>query len=487
MSNVKRSLVTIISGSFLLLVCLIVEPQTSARGREASQESPATPPSAVDEIPPAVGAVIKRSQNRFALTGFVKLALRRRAAAGGAIAPNAVGAALIADVVKNMQPSDVEDAVIKYARELSGAVPPEDIDLAIPRQNALAQKTINDARAQRPVVGAAQMTNVLTNEVLSPTLPRFDWRDAGWVARDSGIISLAKDQTLGGTINCGCCWAFATIGTFEGADALVNRRLINASEQNLLDCAGQLLGATPSVPYTCVGGWWAFDYLIKKGVATENSYPYTAVQSGCNDSIDRSYQALTWKYVLNQSDVPTTDAQINQIKAALCQYGPIGAAVYATAPIFGGYGPTSPPIRDFDSGNKVVGSDGIARIVDHVVVIVGWNDAKKAWAIKNSWPSWGTNDFGYIEYTANNIGFGAASVVPVTAAAGPLASAAPAAPAVGAAPRTLRTIALPRLFAPQEPSVGAPPPPGPAPTELSPAAPPKPAAPPPPAGRSEPR
>lgn len=131
------------------------------------------------------------------------------------------------------------------------------------------------------------------------------------------------------------------------------------------------------MPYTCVGGWWAFDYLIKKGVATENSYPYTAVQSGCNDSIDRSYQALTWKYVLNQSDVPTTDAQINQIKAALCQYGPIGAAVYATAPIFGGYGPTSPPIRDFDSGNKVVGSDGNARIVDHVVVIVGWNDAKK--------------------------------------------------------------------------------------------------------------
>ena len=99
-----------------------------------------------NEIPPAVGTVIKRSQNRFALTGFVKLALRRRAAAGGAIAPNAVGAAPIADVVKNMQPSNVEDAVIKYARELSGAVPPEDIDLAIPRQNALAQKTINDAR-----------------------------------------------------------------------------------------------------------------------------------------------------------------------------------------------------------------------------------------------------------------------------------------------------------------------------------------------------
>ena len=92
---------------------------------------------------------------------------------------------------------------------------------------------------------------------------------------------------------------------------------------------------------------------------------------------------------------------------------------------------------------------------------------RKPWAIKNSWPGWGTQGFGYIGYTANNIGYGAAYVVPAIAATGPMASAAPAAPTVGAAPATrnitprtsaLRTIAPPRFFpAPEPPAVGAPP------------------------------
>ncbi len=460
MSHLKRSLAAIISGSFLVLVGFIVEPQSSARGQQAAPELPATPPN--EEIPRAVGAVIDRSQNRFAFTDFVKLALRRRAVATRNIAPNAVGAAPIADVTRNMQPADVEDAVISFARELSGAVPPEDIELAVPRQNAIAQKTIAAAASRAPAVGASGPTiNV------SPDLPKFDWRDPGHVALQSGIISAAKDQTLGGAINCGDCWAFATIGTFEGADALVNRRLINASEQNLLDCTTQVISASPSVPYNCAGGgWWAFDYIIKQGVAKETSYPYTAVQSGCNDSIDRPYHALTWNYVLSQSEIPIADGQIKQIKAALCQYGPVGAAVYASGPLFSGYGASSPPIRDFDSGNAVVVS-GQPKKVDHVVVIVGWDDSKKAWAIKNSWPGWGTQGFGYIGYTANNIGYGAAYVVPAIAATGPMASAAPAAPAVGAAPATrnitprtsaLRTIAPPRFFpAPEPPAVGAPP------------------------------
>jgi C1A family cysteine protease len=466
MKALKRPFASVISASILLLFCHSIEYRNSVRG----QDAPQTKVDAANDIPPSVRAVVTKSDNRFALTDFVKRALIRRTQPPGirAIAPGAVGAAPLAEAVKDLTPGDVEDAVISLAHELSGAVPPPNLDLEIQKQNALAQQIIDSPSVRGVAAASSLRVNSLTNETLSPNLPRFDWRDAGWVAQNSGIISRAKDQ---GT--CGCCWAFATIGTFEGADALANLRLINASEQNLLDCAGAFMGASAAVPYNCPGGgWWVFDYVIQKGVATENAYPYQGAQQACRN-ISPTYRAKSWKYVLNQSDVPTTAAQISQIKDALCKFGPIGAAVYASGAIFGGYGPASPPISDFQSGNKVAEDDGSEVIVDHVVVIVGWNDAKHAWAIKNSWAGWGADGFGYIDYLANNIGFGAAHVVSVDiSATAPVAAAARAAVrsvTTPASPRELPTIALPRLIPKPGPAVGAThSSEAPTPTELSP-------------------
>ena len=46
--------------------------------------------------------------------------------------------------------------------------------------------------------------------------------------------------------------------------------------------------------------------------------------------------------------------------------------------------------------------------VDHAVVIVGWDDAKEAWIIKNSWGTeWGYDGFGWVQYDTQNIGVGA--------------------------------------------------------------------------------
>ncbi len=475
MKSLKRLLVTITSGLLLFAACLLVEPANSAGGREAPQEkAPSAPAAGGDEIPSPVHVIIKKSGNRFAYTGFVQRALRRHLTATRGIGPRNVGAAPALEAVKTMQPAEVEDAVIRYAHALSGAIPPDDA-AAQPRSSPAAGTTA--AVSAAPPSGSAPLTNVLTGEVLSPTLPRFDWRDGGWVAQDSGIISAAKDQTLGGAIDCGCCWAFATIGTFEGADALLNRRLINASEQNLLDCAAQLL-ATQRLPYDCTGGWFAFDYLIQQGVATETDYKYTAQKANCNASVSRPYQASKSAPLFSSGEIPTTTPQVNQIKAALCQYGPIGVGVFASATNFGGYGPSSPPIKDFDSGQAVLSPiDNVTQIiVDHVVVIVGWNDAKQAWAIKNSWGDvWGTAGFGYIEYTANNIGYGATYVIPVNATAGQAAGAAPATGSRSVPRRALRTTTVPRLFPAPTPSPGASPKES-EPVDLSPAPPPRPAA-----------
>ena len=48
---------------------------------------------------------------------------------------------------------------------------------------------------------------------------------------------------------------------------------------------------------------------------------------------------------------------------------------------------------------------------DHAVLIVGWDDSKHAWHIKNSWGKcdecWGEHGFGWVAYGANHIGYAA--------------------------------------------------------------------------------
>ena len=64
----------------------------------------------------------------------------------------------------------------------------------------------------------------------------------------------------------------------EGINAIETGRLISISEQELLDCAVNL---------GCSGGGWvpnAYDWVIASGIASEASYPYTAVKGTCRAS-----------------------------------------------------------------------------------------------------------------------------------------------------------------------------------------------------------
>ena len=43
--------------------------------------------------------------------------------------------------------------------------------------------------------------------------------------------------------------------------------------------------------------------------------------------------------------------------------------------------------------------------VGHVVLLIGWDDDRQAWLVKNSWgEKWGEKGFGWIKYGSNNIG-----------------------------------------------------------------------------------
>src|SRR5262249_3815028 len=137
-----------------------------------------------------------------------------------------------------------------------------------------------------------------------------------------------------------------------------------------------------------------YNRMISSGIATESAYPYTATDGACNATPSRPYRAVTWGYVSATGGIPTVAAT----KQALCDHGPISAALRATAlfPAYTGPGTfneTPPP--------------GI----NHTISIVGWDDTRHAWLIKNSWGTgWGMNGYGWIGYNSSNIGSQAAWV-----------------------------------------------------------------------------
>ena len=69
--------------------------------------------------------------------------------------------------------------------------------------------------------------------------------------------------------NCGSCWAFSTVAAIESLNSIMNNELLNLSEQELLDCAGDEYKNKG-----CNGGLMenAFHYVMDKGLCSENNY-----------------------------------------------------------------------------------------------------------------------------------------------------------------------------------------------------------------------
>lgn len=179
--------------------------------------------------------------------------------------------------------------------------------------------------------------------------------------------------------NCGSCVAYSTIGTLETqmnisrSAPFLNMRY---SADHLFACGGG----------SCESGWYpasAASFLQGSGVVDEACMPSTSAASGedascsskCSDSSSRSQKISS----------VNTPGNPDAVKAAL-KHGPLVTTldVYADFMVYGS------GVYKHTTGDYMGG---------HAVSIVGFDDSKRAWLIRNSWGSdWGDHGFAWVSY-----------------------------------------------------------------------------------------
>jgi len=271
-----------------------------------------------------------------------------------------------------------QEPVKRYSRDqlpkLTGLVVPENLPQLVQRSNRLSAQLVKTLKETAPKVAG-----IADHQYCSPNDQVVDFRSLH-------LVSPVKDQQ-----ECGACWAFATNGVIESSYLAVRNERISASEQELISC---------SSGGSCAGGWWAFDFLMKPGIESDKSYAYEHGDSACRTPLTVEFRALSSGYV-SAAGQENTIPSSSDLKTAMCKHGPLAVAFNAT-PAFIQFG-----YDHLDQG--AIFSENDAGKVNHGIVLVGWDEPKQAWIIKNSWnTTWGDQGFLYVKYGTNSIGLGAA-------------------------------------------------------------------------------
>jgi len=192
----------------------------------------------------------------------------------------------------------------------------------------------------------------------------IDWRDYG-------MVTNVKNQG-----NCGSCWSFSSTGAMESEYAIKTGKLINLSEQELIDCI-RLEG--------CNGGEMedAFLYVMDNRLCSDAEIPYEAQDDTCGECLDG---------IKIDDCVEVPSGNETALKMAVSR-GPVSVAIEADTLTF----------QTYKGG--ILDSSKCGTNLDHGVLVVGYGeeDGVNYWIVKNSWgEDWGEN--GYVRIKRSTSG-----------------------------------------------------------------------------------
>lgn len=193
-----------------------------------------------------------------------------------------------------------------------------------------------------------------------------------WVKK--GVVSEVKNQG-----RCGSCWTFATISVVETMYAIREKKLLQFSEQQVVDCCRKSVSSECKISNGCKGGLVGegFQYLINKGTILETDYPYKARDEKCKYKKD-----ITVFKPHSYVDITPSDLKAME-KILVSRSFAVGLAA------------NHPAFRFYRRG--VVSKNCPETPLNHGVTVVGagvLND-EPYWLVRNSWGKrWG--DGGYL-------------------------------------------------------------------------------------------
>ncbi len=219
--------------------------------------------------------------------------------------------------------------------------------------------------------------------IVNPKALHFDLRDKGWKPpiRNQG--------------SCGSCWAFAAAAAFEANFFIKTGKTIDVSEQVILDCFAE---------NGCRGGYSAnvFRQMVFGGkrILSEKNVPYLMQNDTCGKSATKvGYMAtkfgnLDTKYATQKLEL--TPQGIMEVRKLIARYGGVASNLRMSYPFLGFNGVGVLRDTAYQPGSS---------LSNHAILILGWDDLKKAWLIRNSWgEAWGDKGYAWMGYNQLNVG-----------------------------------------------------------------------------------
>ncbi len=275
-----------------------------------------------------------------------------------------------------------------YAMDYAVCVDQAGAEVAPVTEIAKLQEKATEGCKSPPVSSTLGQSETYNGEMLAMSLPKYyDWRNRLGKNFMTGI----RDQ--GG---CGSCWAFSALGTIEAA---LNRA--NNSAGNNFDLSEQFFVSDCLSGSSCCGGQHYSVFAMTKslGAPDEGCMNYVdgnySTGCSCNGTCSANCTYNTggscsdrscgdrcgdwWNRIVTLNAYGKVSKDTSTIKQSIVNKGPVGAYINMSG--------------DFSTG---VYRCGVDYPINHAVVLVGWDDFRKAWIVRNSWGStWGPDGNGY--------------------------------------------------------------------------------------------